>query len=142
MSRSSVCRLGFLCLLLAGVGLSLPGCSKQGEGERCDLAANGHADCDEGLVCTKFGSTERCCPPTGAEIGDARCNETPTSTGGSSSGGASSGGSTSGGSTSGGASSSGGASGGGGAPDSAEGGGGAGGGDAETAGASTGGSGG
>lgn len=96
------------------------------------MAANGSADCDEGLVCV-LRDTERCCPPEGAEIGDARCNatSTPTNTGGtSSSGGTSSGGRT-GGASSGGNSSGGSAAGG-----SGEGGSGASGGDTDTAGAS------
>lgn len=96
--------MGLVLLLLAGAGLSLPGCSKQGEGERCSPAANGSEDCDEGLICTTpdksaadFG---RCCPPAGAEVSDSRCNftSTPVSTGGTSStGGSSSGGSSTGG---------------------------------------------
>jgi hypothetical protein len=101
--------MGLILLLLAGAGLALPGCSKQGEGERCSPAANGSEDCDEGLVCTTpdkaatdFG---RCCPPQGAEPSDSRCNFTsnPVGTGGSSSsGGSSSGGSSTGGSSTGG----------------------------------------
>lgn len=98
--------MGLILLLLAGAGLALPGCSKQGEGERCSPAANGSEDCDEGLVCTTpdksitdFG---RCCPPMGAEPSDSRCNFTsnPVGTGGSSSGGSSSGGSSTGGTAS------------------------------------------
>jgi hypothetical protein len=68
------------------------GCSRQGEGERCDLAANGDGDCDDGLICvSKVGNVDRCCPPEGAEPGDSRCavaNAPPGgSTGGTSSGG-------------------------------------------------------
>jgi hypothetical protein len=102
--------MGLVFLLLAGAGLSLPGCSRQGEGERCSRTANVDADCDDGLVCVPDKSTTdfgRCCPPEGAQISDSRCNfSTTTSTGGTSSGGGTStGGSTSGGTSSGGASS-------------------------------------
>lgn len=88
--------MGLILLLLAGAGLALPGCSKQGEGERCSPTANGSEDCDEGLVCTTpdksttdFG---RCCPPKGAETSDSRCNfvSNPVGTGGTSSSGGSS----------------------------------------------------
>jgi hypothetical protein len=106
--------MGLIFLLLAGAGLTLPGCSKQGEGERCSPVANGDEDCDEGLVCTPDKSVPdfgRCCPPKGAEVSDSRCNFTsnPAGTGGtSSSGGTSSGGTSSGGTSSGGISSEGG----------------------------------
>jgi hypothetical protein len=54
------------------------GCSRQGEGERCDrLKAGGDGDCDSGLVCTLCGDlqdglTDRCCPPDG-KYSDSRC---------------------------------------------------------------------
>jgi hypothetical protein len=90
--------------------LSAPGCSQQGEGERCDNAKNGDLDCDSGLVCVRKGElhdgiTDRCCPPGMGTESDARCTRgTPVTTGGSSSGGsASSGGSGAAGETSGGA---------------------------------------
>ena len=39
-------------LLAFGLAVALvPGCAKQGEGERCDNQAAGNADCDSGLVC-------------------------------------------------------------------------------------------
>lgn len=75
--------------------LSAPGCSQQGEGERCDVAKNGDADCDDGLTCVMAndlheGITDRCCPAEGTER-DTRCTRsTIVATGGSSSGGTSS----------------------------------------------------
>jgi hypothetical protein len=69
------------------------GCSKQGEGERCDRAAAGDTDCEDGLVCTNVGMNEdRCCPPDSAALGDSRCMRTTTSTGGQSSTGGAGGG--------------------------------------------------
>jgi hypothetical protein len=46
--------------------MSAPGCSQQGEGERCDDAKNGDLDCDDGLVCVKASqlrdqTADRCC---------------------------------------------------------------------------------
>ena len=67
--------------------MSAPGCSQQGEGERCDSAKNGDADCDSGLACVKKGDlleniTDRCCPAEGTES-DTRCTRgTPVSMGG------------------------------------------------------------
>jgi hypothetical protein len=90
--------------------LSAPGCSQQGEGERCDNAKNGDLDCDGGLLCVRKselleGITDRCCPSEGTES-DKRCTRgTPVSTGGSSSGGSSSGGTAAGGTPAGGDSS-------------------------------------
>lgn len=75
--------------------LSAPGCSQQGEGERCDVTKNGDADCDDGLLCVKAselheGITDRCCPPDGTES-DTRCTRTTLmTTGGTSAGGTSS----------------------------------------------------
>lgn len=75
--------------------LSAPGCSQQGEGERCDFDKNGDADCDDGLTCVakRFlheGITDRCCPAEGTES-DTRCTRaTVMTTGGTSSGGTSS----------------------------------------------------
>jgi hypothetical protein len=87
-------RRGFaLGLVLLVTGLSAGGCSRQGEGERCDLAANGDADCDEGLIClSKVGNVDRCCPPQGAPIGDSRCAVADAPPGGSTGGVSSSGG--------------------------------------------------
>jgi hypothetical protein len=49
--------------------ISAPGCSQQGEGERCDEAKNGDLDCDDGLKCVRDSelrdpapNTDRCCP--------------------------------------------------------------------------------
>lgn len=76
--------MGFAVALAAGALLTLiGGCSLQGEGERCSLQKNGNADCDEGLVCTAFGGFDRCCPPEGEPIGDARCREPMMTSGGS-----------------------------------------------------------
>jgi hypothetical protein len=75
--------------------LSAPGCSQQGEGERCDKAKNGDDDCDDGLVCVGKnelveGITDRCCPADANAFNDSRCTRgTPMSTGGTSSGGSS-----------------------------------------------------
>ena len=78
--------------------MTVPGCSQQGEGERCDSAKNGDEDCDSGLTCVRSTelsdrATDRCCPAEGSES-DKRCTRgaPPTSSGGSgSTGGASAG---------------------------------------------------
>jgi hypothetical protein len=75
-----------LVSLLAAV--SMPGCSQQGEGERCDLLKNGDADCDSGLVCIaaaqlRDSSSDRCCPPDGSS-NEARCD--PKTAGGNTGG--------------------------------------------------------
>jgi hypothetical protein len=83
--------------LSAVTALSMPGCSQQGEGERCDLLANGDADCNDGLTCVPKnslleGTADRCCPAPGTES-DARCklhSMTPTTGGSGGSGGSSS----------------------------------------------------
>jgi len=84
--RRSLRRVGALALLLCAYGMSAGGCSRQAEGERCDHAANGDEDCDEGLECVRprGGAVDRCCPPAGAPIDDARCNgsDAPIATGG------------------------------------------------------------
>jgi len=61
-------------------------CSKQGEGERCDLNKAGDSDCEDGLQCTRVGSADRCCPPEGAQSSDDRCDRTrnPSGTAGTS----------------------------------------------------------
>ncbi|HYQ14442.1 MAG TPA: hypothetical protein VEQ58_01750 [Polyangiaceae bacterium] len=61
----------------AVAALAMPGCSQQGEGERCDSAKNADADCDNGLTCIGKGDllehvTDRCCPAAGTES-DKRC---------------------------------------------------------------------
>jgi hypothetical protein len=75
--------------------LSMPGCSQQGIGERCDRAKNGDDDCDSGLSCVAKSElldkvTDRCCPAVGSGKEDSRC--TRATTGSSSSAGSSSGG--------------------------------------------------
>jgi hypothetical protein len=88
----SIAALSFVTALAV---LSAPGCSQQGEGERCDLEKNGDADCNDGLTCIKAtdlhdGITDRCCPADGTES-DSRCTRaTIMASGGSSSGGTSS----------------------------------------------------
>jgi hypothetical protein len=76
--------------------MTVPGCSQQGEGERCDSAKNGDEDCDSGLTCVRSnelsdGITDRCCPAEGSES-DKRCTRgtPPTSSGGSGSAGSAS----------------------------------------------------
>jgi hypothetical protein len=91
--------------------LTVPGCSQQGEGERCDSNKNGDEDCDSGLTCVSENlllerTSDRCCPAEGTET-DRRCNRgvpnSPQSMAGTSSGGTSSGGTSSGGAENGGA---------------------------------------
>lgn len=69
--------------------LSMPGCSLQGEGQRCDSNKNGDADCESGLVCLsagklREGTADRCCAADGSS-NDARCDlkTTSSNTGGS-----------------------------------------------------------
>lgn len=81
----------FACLSVLSVS-SMPGCSQQGEGEHCDNAKAGDADCDGSLRCVPRASlldqtSDRCCPNEGTES-DARCNRVGKgSSAGSSSGG-------------------------------------------------------
>ena len=95
MSRAlrSACLFAFVSALAV---LSMPGCSQQAEGERCD-ATNGDTDCNDGLSCIPKeklleGITDRCCPAENTES-DSRCHRVgstgiPTSpSGGSSSAG-------------------------------------------------------
>jgi hypothetical protein len=71
-------RLAFAALAtLAGLAVGAAGCSLQAEGERCSVA-NGSADCESPLVCTKrellTGSTvDRCCPADRAQATTAEC---------------------------------------------------------------------
>lgn len=74
-------RAALVALTVASVAV---GCSRQGEGERCDLAAAGHDDCDSGLVCTSCRVlqghvVDRCCPPAGTSSSDPRCASAPES---------------------------------------------------------------
>jgi len=52
--------------------LAMPGCSKQGEGERCD-SANNNDDCESGLICQNVQSYWLCCPPPGTQPSVAAC---------------------------------------------------------------------
>jgi len=110
----SIAALSFVTALAV---LSAPGCSQQGEGERCDLDKNGDADCNDGLSCVpaknlREGITDRCCPSEGTES-DTRCTRaTIMASGGSSSGGSSTGGAGAAGKANGGAAGAGGAAGG------------------------------
>lgn len=76
MTRAT--RLAFVALAsLVGLAVGAAGCSLQGEGERCSVA-NGSADCESPLVCTKrdllTGSTvDRCCPADRAQASTAEC---------------------------------------------------------------------
>jgi hypothetical protein len=71
--------------------MSMPGCSQQGEGERCDSAKTGNADCNSGLTCVPKSellekTADRCCPADGTQT-DSRCDRVgPGSTNGGSTG--------------------------------------------------------
>jgi len=70
----SVCLFAFVSAVAV---LSIPGCSQQGEGERCD-STNGDADCNAGLTCVPKAKllvnlTDRCCPAENTES-DSRCH--------------------------------------------------------------------
>ena len=97
MSKSRVWQSAVTLLVATAVSLSLSvGCSKQGEGERCDYPKAGDSDCDDGLFCVNVDKQDRCCPPQGAAISDSRCQGQITSGSGgtSSTGGTSSAGGT------------------------------------------------
>ena len=71
-------RASLVALATASVAV---GCSRQGEGERCDLAAAGYDDCDSGLICVSCLQlqghvTDRCCPPGASS--DPRCARSPS----------------------------------------------------------------
>ncbi len=76
---SPALRSVLLASLVCGfTALLAPGCSQQGEGERCDKAKTQNSDCDSGLVCVARNqlvdrSTDRCCPATPGDESDARC---------------------------------------------------------------------
>ncbi len=72
--------------LFAALGVIIgaaQGCSKQGEGERCEPLAARDDDCEEGLVCVtakELGETfsedvdfGRCCPQDLSSASDSRC---------------------------------------------------------------------
>ena len=91
--------LGTAGLLSLGAG-----CAKQAEGERCDLASSGNADCDGDLTC--FAQTslhdadvDRCCPADGTSthVNCQLATEGQFGSGGTGSGGTGSGGTGTGG---------------------------------------------
>jgi len=57
--------------------LSVPGCAKQGEGDRCDFTNSEHDDCEAEFECVPNdqlrGEVDRCCPPVGESFSDERC---------------------------------------------------------------------
>ncbi len=71
--------------VLAAVGLMIAaaqGCSKQGEGERCEPLGANDEDCDDGLICVtgaELGEEHpdndfgRCCPEDLSSSSDSRC---------------------------------------------------------------------
>jgi hypothetical protein len=72
--------------------VAVPGCGKQGEGERCgDEYSNlNNDDCGDGLVCTSVNTNDvyRCCYPD--RTTDSRCEKASSSPTSQSAGGASS----------------------------------------------------
>ncbi len=66
-------------VLLGALALSLTGCTRQAEGDRCSLD-NGNDDCDGSLVCTASSGlrdgddgVDRCCPKAGDGTVDQKC---------------------------------------------------------------------
>ncbi len=61
------------------VALTLPSCSNQGEGDRCNVLGdnNGNDECQDGLVCTRAADlgapTDLCCPPDRRNATTAVC---------------------------------------------------------------------
>jgi len=95
-------RLAAAALASALLTLSLiPGCSNQGEGERCgsdiEPSVDDNADCGDGLVCTSSKrlldkTASRCCYANG-RVTNSRCTGSDSaSSGGASNGGANNGG--------------------------------------------------
>ena len=79
-SRTAVVAFAFATLFV--------GCSRQSEGERCDKAAAGDTDCNDGLKCILCadlarGGVDRCCPPdpTAHTKGDCDRADTPRTEG-------------------------------------------------------------
>ncbi len=109
MSRSSILLVLFPAMLGGALVLTTPGCGRQGEGERCDVA-NGtkgeDSDCADGLFCKssqllEHGNTSVCCPEDGSftDIGCIpKSGNTSTGTGNGGSGGTTSSSGTGGGS--------------------------------------------
>jgi len=94
MARSTLLRTVILGVVLALA--VIPGCAKQGEGERCEPNAAGNTDCEEGLICVadqelldKTGANDfgRCCPPLNEAISDERCTRAGGLSGSAGSGG-------------------------------------------------------
>lgn len=88
MTLSPLRRLGLALFTALAFGLLAGGgCSRQGEGERCDFLNAGDEDCDDGLVCVQAinlvsSGADRCCPPPDERITDSRCTRsTGTSSG-------------------------------------------------------------
>ena len=59
------------------------GCSRQGEGERCDKEAAGDTDCDTGLKCIECerlarGAVDRCCPEDSSAHTKGECDRADT----------------------------------------------------------------
>ncbi len=75
MKKKIAAALAFAVTL--GVGLVLPACANQAEGDRCDT--RGDDDCQSGLICTKAnllngaGNADRCCPQNRAEATTSVC---------------------------------------------------------------------
>ncbi|MBK8258228.1 MAG: hypothetical protein IPK82_36865 [Polyangiaceae bacterium] len=98
MNRSPL--LSSLVVLFAvSVSALIPGCDKQGEGERCDRE-NGDLDCASPLVCTQgfvLGQTsDVCCPGDLASATAPECKPNSATTGTGGTGGSTTSGSTGG----------------------------------------------
>jgi hypothetical protein len=71
-------------LLIAAASLwAFVGCSRQSEGERCDLAAAGDTDCNAGLKCIPCaqldrGVVDRCCPAKAGDETTSACQRSAT----------------------------------------------------------------
>jgi hypothetical protein len=66
---------GLLLAFAAALIAAAPGCSRQGEGERCDTL-NGDEDCNSGLVCVgkaQLGQNSDTCCPASLVSTDRRC---------------------------------------------------------------------
>jgi hypothetical protein len=86
MSRIALNTLVRAAFALVTTGLLGVGCSRQAEGERCDLEwAGPNQDCASGLVCKACGAlsahdADRCCPADGTYT-DSRCAPAVPATG-------------------------------------------------------------
>ena len=77
-ARRSFLWLARTALVAFSVTMGFVGCSRQSEGERCDKAAAGDTDCNDGLVCVECeilarGSVDRCCPADQGASSDPDC---------------------------------------------------------------------